>query len=990
MPSGNFTFTVVRPDDLLVAVFRFENVQLTPPAGSAAGAIEGTSSARLLVELQPQHIAEQAFFQESQDHQDPMAGDEFPAPPGNVQARLSGPSRLVFAVPAGEKIPLTVAGVLEALHRLPLLVAPVASYSPPGCMAIIDTLLRRRPVVMPPAADVTAIEAPYRLFLSPDHEGKWSHALEPVTEGDWTELWHTRLGSGRSDGDPRVRAIWSPDFIADSLQVPDNNPFRMSLDGLDRNEIVHLTSNWNIPGFQPTPVATERFMLSTLGVWLDVEGTWDPPVLNAQNSLSVVNWRHEARMARDQYVRVIRMGYLLPYGHKAVLVKITERKFFYREDARTPGNIAYLYQRKFILVREPTRTYSRRDMPLRRITFKTRVTPNLVKSEDNDINGLGDGAFWPHLNTGSGTVPFQFHLRGSDWGGNEVEWTSPLVFVSKNIDMAANIGPILTEYNDIIPVTDPLRRRPLSGQPVAFAPSKKEGDTTFDVVDVSFEAVSMPGGTGPADDDGPHFRPALKQANVDVPAVKQLLGKNVPSTIEWEASYLSGSGSSIGNAGDVFAKLIGSTGLSFDTEKVGGMVAPNIDISGLSRSLGPVGGPVQQMVGGNFKPEDIFGAGVKLLGGIDLWEIVKDLVFGAASTTADKIPGLTTERIGDVLRTRYSWSIGNNEMVQNHPLFRPTGSSTFTLEAIVDAPLDGTSPTFTATGSLTAFSVTLLPTPPMPEGLHLVDISFNSVSFTAEPNKQPDVSVDLGSIDFTGILEFVKRLQENLPLNGFGASPNFEIVSSPASGIDLGFTLAIPSIGIGVMTMQNISLTAGFFLPFGDAPLNFHFAFCERQQPFILTVSLFGGGGFFGIDIGLDGVKMIEAALEFGASVAINLGVASGEASIMAGFYFQMAGSDFELTGYFRAYGSLSVLGIITVSLEFYLGLTYASKAITPHGGTLWGQASLKVKIEILFFSVSVSVSMEREFAGSDPKFRQLVGHDDWSQYVDAFAPYPA
>ena len=40
--------------------------------------------------------------------------------------------------------------------------------------------------------------------------------------------------------------------------------------------------------------------------------------------------------------------------------------------------------------------------------------------------------------------------------------------------------------------------------------------------------------------------------------------------------------------------------------------------------------------------------------------------------------------------------------------------------------------------------------------------------------------------------------------------------------------------------------------------------------------------------------------------------------------------------------------------------------------------------------SVSVSVSMEREFAGSDPKFRQLVGHDDWSQYVDAFAPYPA
>jgi hypothetical protein len=151
---------------------------------------------------------------------------------------------------------------------------------------------------------------------------------------------------------------------------------------------------------------------------------------------------------------------------------------------------------------------------------------------------------------------------------------------------------------------------------------------------------------------------------------------------------------------------------------------------------------------------------------------------------------------------------------------------------------------------------------------------------------------------------------------------------------------------------------------------------------------MFGGGGFFSIDIGIAGVQMLEAALEFGASVALNLGVASGKASIMGGFYFQMAGADFALTGYFRAAGSLSVLGIITVSCEFYLGLTYASKGISPHGGTLWGQAKLTVKIEILFFSTSVSISMEREFAGSDPTFQQLVAPSDWVLYCDAFADY--
>jgi hypothetical protein len=225
-------------------------------------------------------------------------------------------------------------------------------------------------------------------------------------------------------------------------------------------------------------------------------------------------------------------------------------------------------------------------------------------------------------------------------------------------------------------------------------------------------------------------------------------------------------------------------------------------------------------------------------------------------------------------------------------------------------------------------------------------------------------------------------------MDGFSAAPDLAIKVAPP-GVDVGFTLGIPTISIGVMSLQNISLSAAFFLPFGKEPMNFHFAFCQKQQPFILTVYIFGGGGFFAMDIGPQGVVMIEAALEFGVSAAINLGVASGEACMMAGFYFQKTGADFVLTGYFRAYGSLSVLGIITVSLEFYLGLSYASKGISPHGGMLWGQASLTVKIEILFFSTSVSVSMEKEFAGSDPMFREMLTPADWTEYTGAFADYP-
>jgi hypothetical protein len=49
----------------------------------------------------------------------------------------------------------------------------------------------------------------------------------------------------------------------------------------------------------------------------------------------------------------------------------------------------------------------------------------------------------------------------------------------------------------------------------------------------------------------------------------------------------------------------------------------------------------------------------------------------------------------------------------------------------------------------------------------------------------------------------------------------------------------------------------------------------------------------------------------------------------------------------------------------------------------------VKVKIEIAFFSISVSVSIERQFAGSDPTFNQMLSDDDWAEYCDAFAPEP-
>lgn len=149
----------------------------------------------------------------------------------------------------------------------------------------------------------------------------------------------------------------------------------------------------------------------------------------------------------------------------------------------------------------------------------------------------------------------------------------------------------------------------------------------------------------------------------------------------------------------------------------------------------------------------------------------------------------------------------------------------------------------------------------------------------------------------------------------------------------------------------------------------------------------------------LKGLKSVEAAFEFGAAVSLNLGVASGGVKVVGGFYFkfEIVESGMEqitLTGYIRINGCLSVLGIITLSMEFYLSLTavFVEKAIGP-GETakkvekMEGVATLKVKIEVLFFSSTVSVTVRRQFAGADadPTFAQMITEEDWQEYCLAF-----
>ena len=67
--------------------------------------------------------------------------------------------------------------------------------------------------------------------------------------------------------------------------------------------------------------------------------------------------------------------------------------------------------------------------------------------------------------------------------------------------------------------------------------------------------------------------------------------------------------------------------------------------------------------------------------------------------------------------------------------------------------------------------------------------------------------------------------------------------------------------------------------------------------------------------------------------------------------------------------------------MEFYLGLTYSKPKA-------WGEAKVTVKVEVLMFSKSVTVTMRREFAGSSKvlPFKEMMPLPQWQAYCDAFA----
>lgn len=395
--------------------------------------------------------------------------------------------------------------------------------------------------------------------------------------------------------------------------------------------------------------------LSAAGGFLSIDTTFTPPASlrwrnsrNLFNAFSVGRWQQQIVQGGDVSAQVEYVGFLMPTGHQATLVKVTERINLLPASGVLPTS--YLVQRHFIRVvpeknynvaEAPGMPFECRGWPATKITMRGLKTPDLVDpAYDRPVRG-SQGTVHPggriDLPNSTGLVFWPRTGRNAD---KNVQFTfsvdddkdvvsMPMIFVDNQAAHDPDTMKALFAYYNGPPASastasgTPSSPKPLSadrglrtlqhfGALRRYAPPRTAGDTTLETVEwlVGIDSRRRdPEGYGlfapenqiAAADfrmsstlesrDQPPFYPRLKQATVRLQTVSGLSQTpQADSKFRYYPDYLER----------------GFTALDADTARVELPTdtffqivgpRPSLDMAGNGDRAGGVGRPSQKIVG---------------------------------------------------------------------------------------------------------------------------------------------------------------------------------------------------------------------------------------------------------------------------------------------------------------------------------------------------------------------------------------------------------
>ncbi|WP_234439192.1 MULTISPECIES: hypothetical protein [Streptomyces] len=815
----------------------------------------------------------------------------------------------------------------------------------------------------------TVLECVWGLFLGPaTADLAWRHVTAPVTGSSGaTGIWHTRIAPASTrpyEGGPvDLVGVASPRV---------GQPFAGSLSDAHRDQI-HKASKLR-------SVTANGLVLSALGAHVDLAGDWDGP--------GITMYRHRSAGGRDIFVNVVERGFLLPFGFPVQVTTRTERRLDLG-----------LVQAVRLTVLKPEISYEGvaalpnggRAFPFVRVRIDRPTDTETAKGAD--VQTLG---YWVNR-ADAPASELLFALSADDRLGHRVHFTAPLLFIrgdSAYGDLTAAVAACDSKANTLtLNATGRLELAPGSGT--------TEEKSTLDIAELRVGAQRSQATPAQLKAAGrPAAHPRLVSVGARIPALDALapppaagVSAAAPGAVTGTVhqlklydAYVTGG---LAASHQVYASLPKRADFAPPPATSGAVAALALQVSGLSAASGLVGGNLDTVAAGQFAPGAYFkpstGPGdlpTRLLGVIDLTQLVESGAVGNGDgTSAPKIITVVDHAQGGsptAVRTEMIWR--PRIKVTTLKQLTTTGSDTLDIRSISVARYDGSPATAEVRGELRDFKLSFA---------KILSVEFRRIAFTGKPGTPPDLDVKIGTVGFEGDLHFLNKLREYLP-----SPANGPRVTVDPKGVEVGYGLAVPTVSAGVFLLQNLALSITVRLPFDGAPVRTTFTVSSRDHPFLITVSLLGGGGYFSLTVESGRVTVLEAQLEFGAAAALDLGVASGSVAITAGVYLKLKDGASLLEGFLRAVGALDVLGIITVSVEFYLSLKTIEVPKNPaiqNGATrtdIVGTAKVTVRVRVAFFSQSVSMSLERRFGGGgDPLYSDAFPTQSaWSERCAAFA----
>jgi len=969
------------------------------------------------------------------DESEPARNGAARARSADDRARRAGSRWSAPAVPDGPSAPTAPepTGRTEQTGRAAH-AAPVTPAEPDPGLRAGSAALAPSTGPVGPQPDSSQVPLPRQLAIRPPRGPvRLSHSAAPVTSEGRTELWHTRLAVATDDpGTGPVEVPVPVDFDAlpgiPQVGPPrDDNTLHHAVVGKDYDDAAaQVAPPYVTAGGEPSPTAAarlDRLWLSALGGWLRLAGRWPAGVKELDLDVA---------QGRDQRQRKVVAGRLLPFGHKAIITATMTRRFE-TGDTRVAG----LVTRAVLEVVEPLVVTDPKGGLQRQWPFASVA----ILDRGGIVGTEGILAEFQVSTFEVGGLPYRFSCRAVDRAGQTIEFAMPMVFARETVaDATAFAGWVAYTQADQPAPPGPIDSRRteyfqlgLDGQRLGLAvpPSPANARAGEPIPDTATTVLAHR-----LDLTVDQFRrPVMRTLAARVEALERFAPGTGQVLVEYAQPYLDHLLDGANAQGQVFLQLArNSSGsiiqpvVGLAGQSTGGLAQLGAPIAGLSRRFGAVAGQlpanpadVTKVIGDLAKGEldltflkSTFGnVASRLLGLIDL----STLIPATPKPKLADVQTISTDVLNGVTRQTMIWRLPLLERTGTPPNVTvkakrfgfvsleatgqdPTPTEPALIEPILEivqqteADPDRLEMRSTTSCTITGLSLRVYATPVQDDDDNppIVTIPFKKISFVTRDGGKPDFDVVLGAIEFGGILRFVRILADLIDSLGLSDPPALEVTGT---GVRSSFSFDVPAVAIGMFALQNIAFSTVLdltFAPSDDQPaLLLTVSFASRANPFLLTVSFLGGGGYLEIAAASDGLESIEGSLQFGAALVVSFGfVAKGSVEAMGGVVFRYDRSDHvaRLTAFLQVRGEVSVLSLISVSVTLLLELSYDFNS-----QILSGHAEVVVEVSVWFFSQSVSVPYDWsvETGNSDPTFAELMAPDGlpgerpWDTYCLAF-----